>query len=284
MKEKGFSRFVSTPSLYDILGVKKTADPAEIRRAYRRLAQKIHPDRNPGSPTAASEFVRLQKAYRVLGDPQLRAGYDKELEAPRPPPPPPAPSSRMAVPTRRGDDLHVTANVKLQELYEGAEVTATGWVGQVCRFCAEGCPRCGFAGQVLVKRKWTVQVPPGHRPSQLLRFSGVGHTGPFFDRPGDVYLSLRPKKSHGWSWSSKRQRVERTVRVPSWFLKKGGKLELRSPMGAWGTIEVFPSSAVSGWVRVRKLGLGGLPQPQDAWVRLRVGLWFSWGTRRVASE
>lgn len=279
-----FSRSVANPpSLYGVLGVKKTAETAEIRRAYRRLAQKLHPDRNPANPSAAAAFVRVQKAYRVLVDPMERQRYDRELEAPPPPRPSPAQASAVAMPSRRGDDLHVTASVKLKELYFGAEVSATGWVGQACRFCQDGCPRCGFAGQVLVKRQWTVRVPAGHRPSQLLRFSGVGHTGPYFDRPGDVYLSLRAKKSHGWAWSSKRQRVERTVRVPSWFLRKGGKLELRSPVGEWGTIEVFPSSAVSGWVRVKKIGLGGA-NPEDAWIRLRVGLWFSWGTRRVADE
>lgn len=272
---------MANPSLYDILGVKKSADPAEVRRAYRRLAQKLHPDRNPGNPSAAAQFVEIQKAYRVLGDEAQRRRYDLEQEAARSPSPPPSPAP-MAVPARCGDDLHVTAEIKLKELYKGTSVKTSGWVGQKCKFCTEGCPRCGFAGQVLLKRQWTVSVPAGHRPSHLLRFSGVGHTGPFFERPGDVYLSLLPQKSHGWQWSQKRQRVERTVRVPSWFLKAGGKLELKSPVGEWGIVEIFPSNGVSGWVRVKGLGLGG-SEPDDAWIRLRVGLWFSWGTRRITT-
>lgn len=268
------------PSLYHILGVPADADARAIRQAYRRLAQRLHPDRNPGDPAAADRFVQIQHAYRVLGSPDTRQRYDAERAAPRaaPPPSPPVPARSL----RRGDDLHVSAPVPLKVLYQGGAVEASGWVGQACPACALGCPRCGFAGQVLVERRWTVEVPAGHRPSQLLRFSRAGHTGPFFDVAGDVYLALRPRKSHGWRWSVRRQRIERTVRVPRGFLAGGGgAVQLRSPDGSWGAIDVTPASALSGWVRVKGLGLGPPGHPDDAWVRVRVGLWFSWGTRRA---
>jgi DnaJ-class molecular chaperone len=61
---------------YDILGVPPKADAGEIKKAYRLLALRWHPDRNPGDPWATSRFLRLGEAYRVLIDPARRAAYD----------------------------------------------------------------------------------------------------------------------------------------------------------------------------------------------------------------
>ncbi len=61
---------------YDILGVPPKADAGDIKKAYRLLALRWHPDRNPGDPWATSRFLRLGEAYRVLIDPARRAAYD----------------------------------------------------------------------------------------------------------------------------------------------------------------------------------------------------------------
>jgi DnaJ-class molecular chaperone len=61
---------------YDILGVPPKADAGEIKKAYRLLALRWHPDRNPGDPWATNRFLRLGEAYRVLIDPARRAAYD----------------------------------------------------------------------------------------------------------------------------------------------------------------------------------------------------------------
>ena len=52
---------------YDVLGVSKGADQAEIKKAFRRLAKKLHPDANKGDPKAASRFAELNSAYEILG-------------------------------------------------------------------------------------------------------------------------------------------------------------------------------------------------------------------------
>jgi curved DNA-binding protein CbpA len=61
---------------YDILGVPPKADAGEIRKAYRLLALKWHPDRNPADPWAANRFLQVGEAYRVLRDPVSRTAYD----------------------------------------------------------------------------------------------------------------------------------------------------------------------------------------------------------------
>ena len=64
-------------SLYDILGVARTASDAEIRAAYRRLAKKYHPDFNAGDRAAERMFKRVSAAYEILGDRDKRARYDR---------------------------------------------------------------------------------------------------------------------------------------------------------------------------------------------------------------
>ncbi len=67
---------------YDILGVDKKATPEEIKAAYRKLAMKYHPDRNPGNDEAAEKFKEANEAHETLSDPQKRSAYDYELEHP----------------------------------------------------------------------------------------------------------------------------------------------------------------------------------------------------------
>ena len=62
--------------LYDLLGVHRDAGLAEIKRAYRRLARRFHPDINPGDRTAAVRFRAVADAYEVLADPERRRHYD----------------------------------------------------------------------------------------------------------------------------------------------------------------------------------------------------------------
>lgn len=82
-----------TLTFYALLGLSPTASSAEIKAAYRRLALRLHPDRNAGSAEAEEAFKRLNAAYQLLSDPARRLAYDQAMgyvPAPAGYPPPPA--------------------------------------------------------------------------------------------------------------------------------------------------------------------------------------------------
>ncbi|WP_133129445.1 molecular chaperone DnaJ [Legionella yabuuchiae] len=62
---------------YELLGLSRSASEAEIKKAYRKLAMKYHPDRNANDKAAEEKFKEIQKAYAVLSDPQKRTAYDQ---------------------------------------------------------------------------------------------------------------------------------------------------------------------------------------------------------------
>src|SRR5438874_13100234 len=63
--------------LYEVLGVERTTTPADLKKAYRTLAQKFHPDKNPDDKEAEEKFKEVSNAYSVLSDDDQRARYDR---------------------------------------------------------------------------------------------------------------------------------------------------------------------------------------------------------------
>src|SRR5919199_5676780 len=65
------------PDYYKALGVSKDASADDIKKAYRKLARRYHPDRNPGDEKSEERFKEISEAYDVLGDPDKRKKYDR---------------------------------------------------------------------------------------------------------------------------------------------------------------------------------------------------------------
>lgn len=76
---KSASQLPFRVDFYELLDAPESADPQELKLAYRRQAKKYHPDHNPGSPAAEERFKLILEAYRVLGDEEMREQYDAWL-------------------------------------------------------------------------------------------------------------------------------------------------------------------------------------------------------------
>lgn len=75
LRHRSYSR--SGTSLYELLGLEKGATPEEVKKAYRRLALRFHPDKNPGNPDAADKFKEINRANTILSDNTKRGIYDR---------------------------------------------------------------------------------------------------------------------------------------------------------------------------------------------------------------
>ena len=68
---------MSKRDYYEVLGVNRDASEDEIKKAYRKLAMKHHPDRNPDNPKAEAHFKEAKEAYEILSDAAKRSAYDQ---------------------------------------------------------------------------------------------------------------------------------------------------------------------------------------------------------------
>ncbi len=175
---------------YEVLGVERNADPEEIKKAYRKLALKYHPDRNPHDKSAEDNFKELGEAYEVLNDPDSRAAYDRYGHAafgPRARPPGAGGfhdpgeifrevfggggifddlfgtgGPRSAEDGRRGDDLRYDMEISFLEAAQGCEKEITLNKLGPCEQCGgsgaekgsttKTCPTCRGHGQVVSSR------------------------------------------------------------------------------------------------------------------------------------
>lgn len=174
--------------LYEILGIRRVATVAEIRRAYQKRARQLHPDLNPGDPVAAERFRVVSQALAILLDPQRRAAYDRGERPPEPAPRRPevgfagfdfsaelqagsvgfreifgevfqAPAASPG--PRQGEDLEQATRVSFEEALTGTQRRVHLVRQGHCPIC-EGagdvafgpipCPRCHGTGQVKASR------------------------------------------------------------------------------------------------------------------------------------
>ncbi|MEE9200782.1 MAG: molecular chaperone DnaJ [Candidatus Brocadiales bacterium] len=174
---------VGEDDFYRVLEVGRGASHDEIKKAYRKMALKYHPDRNPGNKDAEQKFKKAAEAYEILGDPEKRARYDKygrggikgaeahftsfdeifehfsdvfggggmfeDLFGAQ---------ARTRTAARRGASLRIDVEVELREVATGVEKTIALNRRESCDTCSgtgvkpgtspKSCPQCGGSGEV----------------------------------------------------------------------------------------------------------------------------------------
>lgn len=257
---------------YQTLGVAKTASAEEIKKAYRKLMRKHHPDVSRASD-ADHKTKEINEAYAVLGDAEKRAAYDalgEQWQAGQQFQPPPdwgmhgassqrdfgaggfdpddffadlfshvGRRSQQGGFARHGEDVHATINVSLNDIYHGAVRAVTVRVP-------------GQGGHS--ERRASVNIPRGVLPGQQLRVAGQGQPGSGGAPAGDLVLEvqLRPEA---------RYRVEGrqvTARLPvaPWEAALGASIEVPTPSGPV-TVTVPAGSQNGRKLRLKGRGIPG---------------------------
>ncbi len=284
---------------YKVLGLERGAAEDEVRKAYRKLARKFHPDVSK-EPDAEQRMRDINEANDVLRDKQKRAAYDQLADhvarggSPgggfQPPPnwdegfefhrgPAQGPadhaefseffSSLFGAAERRGaerrnyrargEDHHAAIEIQLEDALKGAEREITLRSQEID---AQGRPEWKT-------RTLSVTIPPGVRPGQYIRLAGQGMAGLGGESAGDLYLEVRiaPHRLYRIEGSD----LYMTLPITPTEGALGAKVEVPTPSG--GVIEVtVPANARNGLkLRLKERGLPGKP-PGNLYLLLEIAL------------
>ena len=265
---------------YEVLGVAKTATPEEIRKAYRQLAKKLHPDLNPGDKGAEERFKEVSGANDLLSDPEKRRRYDAgEIDAAGAERAPqgryyreyaggggnPYESasgyadfaegddlfaelfrrSREQARRRPGADLHYELAVPFLEAVNGATKTIT-------------LPEGGTL---------EVRIPSGVEDGQVLRLKGKGAPSPGEGPPGDALVQIVVQPHPYFTREGDDIQVELPVTIKEAAL--GG--EVRAPTTTGRVmLKIPPHSNTGDTLRLRGKGVRRRGGAGDELVRLKV--------------
>jgi molecular chaperone DnaJ len=215
---------------YDLLGVSENATDDEIRKAFRRLAKKCHPDVNPGDKAAESRFKEINEANEILSDRKKREEYDAIRKGVSPGgfgdggpfrwaggpgfDPGGYPQGEVfdfgdlfgdllrgggvGQAGGRGADLAMDLPVDFLDMARGAVRDLQYRRPKVCPGCRgsgragrRGCPQCGGAGVTEHVERIKIRVPAGARDGSTIRVGGKGGEGGDPGRNGDLVIRLR---------------------------------------------------------------------------------------------
>jgi molecular chaperone DnaJ len=161
---------------YELLGIERDAGPATIRRAFRQLASRYHPDRNP-QEEASEHFRRLAEAYSTLSDEHKRRAYDALHPSERPLGGSAGPAAGSQP---RGRDLHVPLVVPLERIDEGGQEVVRFVRRRPCEQCGgqggqQACRPCAGGGLVARRERMIIDVPAGAPEGMALLYPGRGN-------------------------------------------------------------------------------------------------------------
>jgi DnaJ-class molecular chaperone len=265
---------------YQTLGVKKDASQADIQKAYRRLAKKLHPDLNPGNKQAEEQFKEVSQAYDLLGDADKRARFDRgEIDASGAE----RPRQRYYRDFADGASSYSTdsgfsdfgADDFLSEIFGRRGQTNLRMRGQDVHYRLP----LGFLDAINGgKQQLTlpdgsvldVTIPPGTRDGQILRLRGKGRPGVGGGSPGDALIEIEVRPHPVFTRKGDDIHVELPISLREAVL--GGKVSVSTPSGTV-TMNVPKWSNTGSVLRLKGQGV---PRPGggrgDEYVALKVML------------
>jgi curved DNA-binding protein len=280
--------------LYQELGVSRTASADEIKKAYRKLAAKLHPDKNPGNARAEARFKAVNRAHQVLSDPKKRALYDEfgedalresfDADAAR--------AYRRARAGGRANPFG-GGGVDFSEIFSGRGGTV-GSMGDILgdmfgggrrrRAPAKGSDVASeitvdfvsaIRGTTLKLRvqdggeEVSVRIPPGAGDGDKLRVSSQGAPGSFGGPPGDLILVIRVKPHPYFERVGLDLYLDLPISVAEAYA--GAKVVVPTPNG--NVTLTIPKRAQSGQaVRLRGRGVNRQKAQGDMYVRFNIRL------------
>jgi molecular chaperone DnaJ len=178
---------------YEVLGVARDCDEVELKRAFRELARKHHPDVNPDDPEAGLKFREINEAYAALSDPEERARYDRWGHRSAGGEPSGFGAVAQAVEDVLGDVLRLRRSKA-----RGRDLRYTLEIG--FEEAAFGCTKTiqipdGPGGEPTAgkPREFAVVIPAGTAEGSVKMMKGEGEPGRYGGSPGDLHVIVRVK-------------------------------------------------------------------------------------------
>lgn len=280
---------------YKIMGVERNASQDEIKRAYRKLARKYHPDVSK-EPDAEARFKDLGEAYEVLRDPEKRAAYDQlgsNWKAGQDFRPPPGWNEGFEFHTgnfsnmgaeefsdffeslfgrgfarggpgvhrhreyhAHGEDTHARVVIDLDDAYKGATRAITL---QQPELSAEGRPE-------VKKRTLNVRIPKGVRQGQHIRLTGQGGAGVGKGKAGDLYLEIEFRPHPFYRVEDRDVYLE--LPITPWEAALGATIKAPTP-GGTVDLKIPPGSTSGSKLRLKGRGIPAKP-PGDLYAVLKI--------------
>lgn len=267
---------------YDVLGLRRTAPADEIKRAYRKLAKKLHPDMNPGDKKIEQQFKELTGAYEILSDPAKRARFDRgEIDASGA-----ERGFRQGYPGGGGaraggfadDDIFV--DDLFADLMRARRGGAAYGAGAAKGADATFALQVPFLEAALgAKKRVTmgdgktldITIPPGIESGQTLRLKGQGHAGKGGGPAGDALIEIQVQPHDRFTRKERDIHAELPVSLPEAVLGATvtaptihGPVALKVPAGS--------NNGKTMRLRGKGMSVPGAAAAGDHYVTLRIVL------------